>query len=613
MSRRRLAALLPLLENIDRLLADRLCTFAERTQPPAEAELVAIAAGLTGHWRDRGHACLPLRSLPAYLLSPRLEAPVFLPRAEELLAALHRSALVCTAETAAAPDARPTPLVLDAQDRLYFWRYFQAEQRLASRLRELAQKPPAALEVARVAPLFAQLFPQPEGDYQAWAAAACLLRPLWLICGGPGTGKTTTVAKLLALELEARDAPPRIALAAPTGKAATRLYEALGQQLEKLPIAAALREHLPRQARTLHRLLKFEPRRESFGHHARNPVPYELLVVDEASMVDLLLMDALFAALPPQGRIVLLGDKDQLASVETGSVFGDLSAAAIGGGFRSETRAALAPLLGEKLPPEDPPRLPDTAVELVRSYRFENQPGIGALASAIRQRQSAAALAVLAEARPDVGIRPHPGHRADLLAPLETHLEAYLATRDPGEALEQLGRFRLIAVFRSGPWGVEALNLELERYLLDRYGHPTGPRFYAKKPILVRANDYENELFNGDLGVVWEEPGHSWAFFPDGRGGLRRLALAKLPVHDTAWAMTVHQSQGSELDHVLFVLPDKDHPLLGRELLYTGITRARKRVDLVGTPALIEAAIGRKSERHSGLLDALQAPGSASR
>ena len=609
MSRRRLTALLPLLENIDRLLADRLCTFAEREQPPAEGELVAIAAGLTGHWRDRGHACLPLRSLPEYLLSPRLEAPVFLPRAAELLAALRRSTLVVSAQVAATPEARPTPLVLDGQDRLYFWRYFQAEQRLASRLRELAQKPPAALEVAKVAPLFAKLFPEPEKDRQAWAAAACLLRPLWLICGGPGTGKTTTVAKLLALELEARDAPPRIALAAPTGKAATRLYEALGQQLEKLPIADTLREHLPRQARTLHRLLKFEPRRERFGHNARNPLPYELLVVDEASMVDLLLMDALFAALPPQGRIVLLGDKDQLASVETGSVFGDLSAAAIDGGFRPETRAALAPLLGgDALPPEDPPRLPDTAVELVRSYRFENQPGIGALATAIRQRQVEKALEVLAETRPDVGIRPHPEKREDLLAPFEAHLEAYLATQDPGEALDQLSRFRLIAVFRGGLWGVEALNLDLERHLLNQYGHPTGGRFYAKKPILVRANDYENELFNGDLGVVWEEPGHSWAFFPDGRGGLRRLALAKLPVHDTAWAMTVHQSQGSELDHVLFVLPDRDHPLLGRELLYTGITRARKRVDLVGTPALIEAAIQRPSVRHSGLLDALQAP-----
>lgn len=609
MSGRLLAALEPWLEPIDAQLARRLAAIAAREQLPAEAELVGVAAGLCGYWRAQGHACLPLATLPGRLSSRRLEGFFPLPPAAGLLAALERSPLVASAERALAEPGRPTPLVLDGRQRLYLWRYFQAEQRLAGRVLSLARSPSVPFDPARIGPLFARLFPAARagrGDAQALAAAACLLRPLWLICGGPGTGKTTTVARLLALELAARAAPPRIALAAPTGKAATRLFEALGQQIAGLGLDPEARGLLPRQASTLHRLLGYSPRGESFRYRAGAPLPYDLVVVDEASMVDLLLMDSLFAALPADGRIVLLGDKDQLASVETGSVFGDLSLAALGGGFRAESRQALEPLLGPDLPPERPPLLADTAFELVKSWRFFEQPGIGALAAAIKARDADAALAVLADARPDVVLRPHRGEGAALLEPLGEALRLYLAAAHPAEALARLARFRLLCVLRGGPWGVDSLNQEVERHLLEAFGRDTTQRWYPGRPILVRANDYEAELWNGDIGVVWEEEGQSWAFFQvPGRPEPRRLPLAKLPVHDTAWAMTVHQSQGSEFDHVLLVLPAEDHPLLGRELLYTGITRARRRVELVATPALVAAAILRENSRVSGLFDAL--------
>lgn len=612
MSGRLLAALEPFLEPIDAQLARRLATIAARDSPPNEAELLGVAAGLCGFWRAQGHACLPLAALPSRLAGRRREGFFPLPPAAELLAALMRSPLAVSASEALAAPERPAPLVLDGRQRLYLWRYFQAEQRLAARISELARSPSRAFDLARVAPLFARLFPEVSGseDRQALAAAACLLRPLWLICGGPGTGKTTTVARLLALELEARPTPPRIALAAPTGKAATRLYEALGQQIAALGLPSASRELLPRQASTLHRLLGYSPRSESFRYRAGQPLPYDLVVVDEASMVDLLLMDSLFAALPPDGRIVLLGDKDQLASVETGSVFGDLSLAALGGGFRTESREALAPLLGAGLPPEKPPQLADTAVELEKSWRFFEQPGIGALAGAIKTRDAGAALAVLAGDRPDVGLRPPGASGATLLAPLELHFRRYLEAADPAAALAHLAAFRLLAVLRGGKWGVDSLNQEVERHLLERFGLDTTQRWYPGRPVLVRANDYEAELFNGDLGVVWEEDGQSWAFFQaPGKAEPRRLPLAKLPVHDTAWAMTVHQSQGSEFDHVLLVLPAEDHPLLGRELLYTGVTRARRRIEVVAGPELVAAAILRENSRISGLFDALLAGG----
>ncbi len=375
-----------------------------------------------------------------------------------------------------------------------------------------------------------------------------------------------------------------------------------------LPDEAA--EQLPRQAFTLHRLLGYSPRDAgSFRFRPGNPLGYGLLVVDEASMVDLLLMDSLFAALPPEGRMVLLGDKDQLASVETGSVFGDLSAGRARRRLPADNpRAARAaarrrPAAGSAAAARPTPRSSWCAAGASPPAAGHRRPRRGDQAA----QRAGDALAAAGRARgADVGLAP-PGEGAALLAPLAGHLQRYLEAEGPAAALARLAEFRVLCVLRAGPRGVDNLNREVERLLLEQGGRDTTQRWYRGRPLLVRANDYENELWNGDLGVVWEEEGQSWAFFPLPGGELRRLPLAKLPVHDTAWAMTVHQSQGSELDHVLFVLPAEDHPLLGRELLYTGITRARRRVDLAGTPEQVAAAIRRESRRESGLLDALLA------
>ncbi len=576
------------------------------------ADELALTAALLSHERGRGHSCLeparwagrPFpgdagRSFPGDAEQPLPELPP-LPEWETALAA---SPLV-------GDGTAPTPLVRDAAGRLYLYRYWRAEQRLAERLRARLGAPPPALDTAALAPLFRRLFPPPppgEVDWQAVAAVAALRSPMTLVSGGPGTGKTTTVTRILALLLAATP-DLRIALAAPTGKAAARLGEAIAEQLERLPIDDELRRRIPTGASTLHRLLRYRPRRERFHHDARRPLPRDLLVIDEASMVDLLLMDAAVDALPPRGRLLLLGDRDQLASVETGFVFGDLCAAARGP--FSPAFAELAESLGQHLAPDDVAQtgggaLPDAAVELRVSYRFRDRPGIGELATAIRERDPERALAELAGSGVgEVEQLAPPAELDTALEPIAGALDAYLAAASPAEALQRLARFRVLCARRRGPWGVERLNTAVERRLAER-GHRVGERWYPGRPVMVVHNDYQIRLFNGDLGVCWQQDGALHAFFPGPEDTLRRLPLAKLPPHDTAWAMTVHKSQGSEFDRVLLVLGDTDHPLHTRELLYTGVTRARRRVDLVASSEVLRAAIERVDRRASGLAEAL--------
>jgi exodeoxyribonuclease V alpha subunit len=344
----------------------------------------------------------------------------------------------------------------------------------------------------------------------------------------------------------------------------------------------------------------------------------DALVVDEASMVDLLLMDAVLDALDPGARLILLGDRDQLASVETGFVFGDLCAAAdlgagVSPGFADFCRRLGAGELATATVDTGPaPPLRDAAVELEVSYRFRSQRGIGALAAAVRRGDADGALEVLADPGfADVERLDPPAVVEELLAPILGELDHCLDAGSPAEALERLDRFRILGATRRGVLGIERLNAAVERHLL-RLGLPAAESWYRGRPLLVTANDYQVRLYNGDLGVAWPDAGRSpgdegrlHAWFRDGEA-LRRLPLAKLPAHETAWAMTVHKSQGSELDRVLLVLPVADSAVLTRELLYTGLTRARRRVHLVATPETVRRAVERPSRRRSGLATALR-------
>ena len=496
------------------------------------------------------------------------------------------------AVTTGRDGSSPAPLVLRGR-RLQSWRLDQAETRVAARLRRLANEndegavgdtPPdddSAEDEADAA--LAQLFPDPQSG-QRRAAVLGLQRALALVTGGPGTGKTTTAARMVAL-LAHRERGIRVALAAPTGKAAARLGEAIGQTAATLDgTLAGVRPRLERaafQARTLHRLLGWNPGTDRCRFHHGNPLPYDVVVVDEASMVDLVLWDRLLSALGHGTRLIVLGDHRQLESVQPGRVLAEMILAAHGGALDA------------------------CHVELDRNYRFESHPGIGHLATAIRNYDGDG----LVEALANKDFRGELVHYLsaqadDAVGQVWPQVMAVVRASDPDAALAALARVRILCALRRGPYGVEGVNALVEARLRAE-GVPAGEWAHGR-PVLVTANDPHSGLFNGDVGVLlngMDGPGIK-AWFP-GTQEPRSVPLAALPSRDTAWAMTVHRSQGSEFDSVLLVLPPQPHDLAGPELLYTGVTRAKSRILLAADQEALRAACQQRPPRRAGLLEKL--------
>jgi exodeoxyribonuclease V alpha subunit len=488
------------------------------------------------------------------------------------------------------------PLILDAHGRLYLHRYWQYESQLAAAIRarigtEAAHDP--ALLQRGLTRLFGKK--TKTADWQRLATETAVQRNFCVITGGPGTGKTWTVVAVLALlheQFAAQRKKLRVALAAPTGKAAARMLESIQRTLERDPAFADARSAIPHDATTLHRLLGTIPDSPCFRHDAARPLAVDAVLVDEASMVDLALMAKLFAAVPPGARLVLLGDKDQLASVEAGYVLGDICHAP----------------------------LPGHIVELRKNRRFAEGSGIQLFSQSVNAGDAEAALALLDTPRADLLSAPLPAPAAlpdALRARIIGGYRACLDTHDPREALTQLGKFRILCAVRRGPHGVENLNRIAEAVLTDAgliESETTGA--YRGRPVLVTVNDHPLQLYNGDVGILLPDPeagGELRAWFLDAGGNLRRILPARLPAHETVFAMTVHKSQGSEFQRVLFLLPERDTPVATRELLYTAITRARDSVELWHRPEVLRTAIARRTERTSGLRDALTVSSAAAR
>ncbi len=521
-----------------------------------------------------------------------------------------------------------TPLVLQ-DNRLYLRRYWQYRQIL---LREIEQRvKPGETVLPDIAQQTLQaLFPghQEQPDWQKIACVLALRARFAIITGGPGTGKTTTLTKLLSLKIQLANTEPdkrklNILLAAPTGKAAARVSESIAQALQHLPMPETIKQQIPKKATTLHRLLGSRPDSRRYRHHKHNPLLADMVIVDEASMIDLEMMAALLEALPSHAQLILLGDKDQLASVEAGSVMGDLCRGAEFAGYDQASLAWINQYAGTPLPASDSclggytgSGINQQTVMLRHSHRFSSHSGIGQLAKAVNSGESRLTQGIFSSADfsdlqrlllstpydPQLkqlilaaGEQQNPpgyGHYLTLMQqpPLDTADHDAWAMN----VLQAFDGFQVLCATRRGDWGVEGLNQRIEQWL---FPDKKPGIWYVGRPVMITRNDYNLGLMNGDIGIVLADAaGKSRVVFPSdensGHGGLRWISPLRLPEVDTAFAMTVHKSQGSEFRHVALVLPEVRVPVLSRELVYTGITRAKQHFSLLESrPGIFEQAI----------------------
>lgn len=580
------------------------------------ARNVYRAAWQTSRATSNGHVCLPLSQLAA-LETDEAQAAEAAPDIAGWRELLLASGAV---GTPAAPQA--FPLLLDAGDRLYLHKYFALEQALARRVLQAkgALEPPKPETTALLRQLFADTSHdtshQDTGpDWQKLAAALALLRRVCIISGGPGTGKTTTVANILACLLQ-QQADCRIVLAAPTGKAAARMLDALRARSAKIPPELAAR--FPQEAHTVHRLLGVTPEPGVFRHHANRPLSCDVLVVDEASMLDLALAARLFDAVPASARIILLGDQDQLAAVEAGAVFSELSA---NPGMSAGLQAELAQITGGqaqhlRLPPARGTGLPDAAVWLTRNYRFGSDSAVGRLAALVVAGDSAAMLDWLQQgshAGVDWLTLEADAAEREMLAAAQAQYAAYVQAvqqfeNEPARVFAAFERFRVLCAVRNTARGVNALNQALEASLKPLLPAAMAPSpWYVGRAVIVTRNDYTLRLFNGDVGIALRDrAGQLRVVFQDRELGFREVAIHRLPDHELAYALTVHRAQGSEFDSVMVVMPEVETRVSTRELLYTAITRARQHVLLCGSGLVLAAAAASTVRRSSGLGDRLR-------
>ncbi|HHS9508692.1 TPA: exodeoxyribonuclease V subunit alpha [Raoultella planticola] len=572
---------------------------------------VKLAAAVLSRDAGEGHVCLPISRLRTdeFLSGKTNELR------EQLLAQAgvpdDWSALLLASE-AVSDGERPTPIVL-CGDRLYLNRMWRNELTVARFFNEANQV--VDVDEALLAQTLDALFPaSDETDWQKVAAAVALTRRISVISGGPGTGKTTTVARLLAALIQTTRQPRcRIRLAAPTGKAAARLTESLGEALRRLPLTDEQKALLPTEASTLHRLLGAQPGSQRMRYHAGNPLHLDVLVVDEASMIDLPMMARLIDALPEHGRVIFLGDRDQLASVEAGAVLGDICAW-VNAGYTAGRAAQLERLTGHPVPAGESDvagALRDSLCLLQKSYRFGSHSGIGSLARAVNNGDRHGVRATLRQAFEDIVLHPlstteeYEAMLEQSQAGYGRYLQLLCERAEPEALIAAFGEFQLLCALRDGPYGVSGVNEQLEQMLNRRRAItlPRHSRWYEGRPVMISRNDSALGLFNGDIGIALERGEGLRVWFPMPDGSIKSVQPSRLPEHDTAWAMTVHKSQGSEFDHAALILPAKIVPLVTRELVYTAITRAKQRLSIYADEQVLTQSIVARTERRSGLAD----------
>ncbi len=586
-----------------------------------EDSVVALSAVLVSSCRRKGDVCLDIARLAGSTLAPGLhgEDAIICPEP-----AAWRTKLLA-AKVVGSPGEN-YPMILDEKNRLYLHRYWSYEKNLSESIKARTMGTCVQeVDQALLKNHLKKIFPQATDDGIDWqmvAAAVAMLKRFCVISGGPGTGKTYAAAKILALIMgQSHHQEWRVFLCAPTGKAAVRLAESIADAKINLACDPKTVQAIPEEGQTIHRMLRPVKGTPYFHYNAENKLPADIIVVDEASMVDLPLMSKLIQAIPDDARLILMGDRDQLASVEAGSVLGDICgkkqqngfSAPFGGEIRNLTDSGID-TIREAHPYKT--GIQDSIVFFTRRYRFQTGGGIHALSQVVNSGDSEATIKLLKEKK-----------HAEIEWIIPAGMDAYrrwvrqkivskykdlFFTDDPMKMLACMDRFRILCAVNQGPFGVHALNQSAESALQDkgfiRRQHPLQNVWYNGKPIMIAENEYDLGLYNGDVGVTTEEKSgdHQYAvYFRGGADTFQRYRTSRLPAYHEVYAMTVHKSQGSEFDEVLLVLPDRDNPLITRELLYTGITRARQKLSILAPESVIESAVSRRIERTSGLRDAL--------
>jgi exodeoxyribonuclease V alpha subunit len=581
---------------------------------------VFLAAALVSRATGDGDGYLDLNSIARkpILLDVAVKERHKSPKLSEWLKTLSQSRVV----------GRPgefRPLILDEKNRLYLYRYWDYENRLSRTIKSRIKDDIQGIDNSILKDSLNRLFPKNGTDEFNWhkvAAVIAAFKKFCVITGGPGTGKTFTTAKILALLIEqSRKDKLHILLAAPTGKAAARIGESIKVAKKTLSCSDDIIDAIPSEAYTIHRMLKTIPGSPYFYHNAENPLTADIVVVDEVSMVDLALMSKLLSAVKNDARIILIGDRDQLASVEAGFVMADicdrgnvhLFSEYFKKKFERLTQCKME-LSNKKL--KNIPGLYDCMVVLKKSYRFADNSEIGECSRAVNNGKFDETFSILKSNSDQIDWKKISGPKnLSMALPKEVinGYSDYLNCRDPHKALELFNRFRILCAVKFGELGVIEIN-KLTEDILNRNGFidldnlSTYP-WYRGRPVLITRNDYNLELFNGDIGITMTEPDSKnkdlYVYFSGVSGKPRRFLPHRLPEHETAYAMTVHKSQGSEFETVLLILPNQDYLVLTRELLYTGITRAKNHISIWGEKEIIKTTILRKINRNSGLKDAL--------
>lgn len=600
---------------------------------------IFLGAALVSSATGNGDICLDLGSVSEKhtVTEKNGDMPVIFPKLDVWLEKLRNSSVV-------GKPGEFCPLILDENNRLYLYRYWEYEKILSESIKRRIKEDVKDIDVTLLKESLKRLFPEKlENDinWQKVASLTAAIKRFCVISGGPGTGKTYTVAKILAVLLEQdKGEKLRIFLCAPTGKAAAKLSESIKKAKEELNCSDAIKQAIPVATYTIHRMLKTIPGSPYFRYNSENLLPADVVIVDEASMVDLALMSKLILSIPMTAGLILMGDRDQLASVEAGSVLGDICDTSGMQMFSREYAKTIEDIAGEKVGEkagEKPGEKIDTSIKayekgqglydcivvLKKSLRFKGKSNILKLSQAVNKGDWKPILSIL---KNNTGLKNNEGRGVkweqfkaskdsySIIAKriIDGYMD-YLKENDPLTALEQFNSFKLLCALKVGPYGAYSLNRLAEEVLkkekLIKTDMSDEYPWYRGRPVLITKNDYSLGLFNGDMGITMPDPKESdsnlYVFFPETSGEVKRYSPYRIKEHETAYAMTVHKSQGSEFDHVCLVFPDKDYPVLTRELVYTGITRARESVVIWGSESVLKAAVSRRIERASGLRDAL--------